>query len=81
MNAVPLTEASRYLQTLARRNAQVYRALSTTQAIILTGSAAEGSSDTLSDIDMIVYYDTLPSTAQSLVSCLPSISIFRLLHQ
>ena len=69
MNSVPLTEASRHLQALARRNAQVYCALSTTQAIILTGSAAEGSSDTLSDIDMIMYYDTLPSEEVLLMAC------------
>lgn len=53
-------DASQYLLALAKRNAQVYIALPTTRAIILTGSAAEGKSDLYSDIDMIIYYDTLP---------------------
>lgn len=55
------TEASHYLLALAKRNAQAYSALPATRAIILTGSAAEGISDHYSDIDMILYYDQLPS--------------------
>ncbi len=55
------TIASQYLLEIATRNAQTYTALPTIRAIILTGSAAEGKSDLYSDIDMIIYYDTLPS--------------------
>ena len=61
MNSVHPTEASRYLLALAQRNALAYSVLPNTQAIILTGSVTEGISDAFSDIDMIVYYDTLPS--------------------
>ncbi len=55
------TEASRYLIALAKQNAQVYAALPTLRAILLTGSASEGESDFYSDIDTILYYDELPS--------------------
>ena len=55
-----MNDASQYLQTLARRNAQPYIAFPNLKAIILTGSSAEGVSDYYSDIDMILYYDELP---------------------
>lgn len=58
------TEASDYLVKLAKRNAEAYIALPSIRAILLTGSAAEGVSDRYSDIDMILYYDTLPSEAE-----------------
>src|SRR5262249_38206755 len=55
------TAASQYLVALARRNAQAYAALPDIRAIIVTGSSAQGVSDFYSDIDMIVYWDKLPS--------------------
>ncbi len=61
MSELHNNEASRYLLALAKRNARVYVALPNTKAIILVGSAAEEMSDFYSDIDMIVYYDKLPS--------------------
>src|SRR5664279_1923964 len=57
------TEASLYLISLARQLAQVYTTLPTIRAILLTGSASEGVSDFYSDLDIILYYDTLPSEA------------------
>ena len=54
-------EASRFLLALARRNAQAYASLPNTQAILVTGSTARGGSDFYSDLDMIMYYDTLPA--------------------
>jgi len=61
--------ASRYLLSLAERNAQAYIALPGTRAIILVGSAAEGVSDYHSDIDMCVFYDALPSEEALLAAC------------
>lgn len=55
------SEASRSLLALARRNAQAYATHPNARAIIVTGSAAEGVSDYYSDLDMILYYDALPS--------------------
>ncbi|MEO8394455.1 MAG: hypothetical protein ABI700_15790 [Chloroflexota bacterium] len=56
-----MNEASQYLIELARRLAQPYIALPEIRAIILTGSASEGVSDFYSDLDVILYYETLPS--------------------
>ncbi|HEV7235478.1 MAG TPA: hypothetical protein VGN15_04805, partial [Ktedonobacteraceae bacterium] len=64
-----MNEASQYLLTLAKRNAQAYASLPNIKAIILTGSAAEGISDFYSDIDMILYYDELPSEEALLAAC------------
>lgn len=61
MNTRQSNTASAYLLALARRNAQIYASQLGARAIILTGSAAEGVSDLYSDLDMIVYYDQLPS--------------------
>jgi hypothetical protein len=61
MNSQQSSEASGYLLTLARRNAQVYAAHPNTRAILVTGSVAEGVSDFYSDLDMIIYYDRLPA--------------------
>jgi hypothetical protein len=55
------TSASRYLVDLARRNAGVYANLPMTRAIIVAGSAAQGVADFYSDLDMMVYYDKLPT--------------------
>jgi hypothetical protein len=57
----PITEASAYLRDLARRLAHFYAELPETRAILLSGSASEGVSDFFSDLDMIIYYDQLPS--------------------
>jgi hypothetical protein len=56
-----MNEASQYLIELARRNAQVYIAHPNAKAAMVTGSSAEGKSDFYSDIDMMIYYDALPS--------------------
>lgn len=59
-----MTEASRYLVALATRVAAGYVAEAGPRAILLTGSAAQGVSDTFSDLDLIAYYDRLPSSDQ-----------------
>ncbi|MBW3632319.1 MAG: hypothetical protein KY456_04735 [Chloroflexi bacterium] len=56
-----MTEASRSLVALAKRVAAGYVAQTGPRAILLTGSAAEGLSDFFSDLDLIAYYDRLPS--------------------
>jgi len=56
-----MTEASQYLINLGRKVAQPYAALPEIRAIVLTGSASEGVSDFYSDLDVIVYYETLPA--------------------
>jgi hypothetical protein len=56
-----MTEASKYLVGLARRNALAYTELPQACAAMLSGSAAEGESDAYSDIDMMIYYEELPS--------------------
>lgn len=66
---MPINEASQYLLTLGERNAQAYASLPSTRAIIITGSASEGVSDFYSDLDMIVYHDTLPSEEALLAAC------------
>lgn len=57
-----LTDASHYLAAMARRVAAELVARTGPRAILLTGSAAEGLSDEFSDIDLIVYHETLPSS-------------------
>lgn len=57
------TEASQYLVELAHRLARPYLALPQIRAAILTGSASEGESDFYSDLDVILYYDTMPPEA------------------
>ena len=64
MNARQSSEASHFLLALARRNAQVYAAHPSTRAILVTGSAAEGVSDFYSDLDMILYYEKLPTAEE-----------------
>jgi hypothetical protein len=54
------TEASLYLIELAKQLAQPYIALPQIRAAILTGSASEGESDFYSDLDIILYYETMP---------------------
>jgi len=55
-----MTPESEYLIDLAKRNLQPYLALPHLRAAMITGSAALGLSDRYSDIDMMIYYDTLP---------------------
>ena len=59
-----MTQASDYLLALARRTARAYAALPACRAILVTGSAAEGVADRFSDLDMGLYYDTLPTEAE-----------------
>lgn len=59
-----MTEASRYLVALAARVAVAYVAQTGPRAILLTGSTAEGASDYYSDLDLIAYYDRLPTEDQ-----------------
>ena len=66
---MPVNDASHYLLTLGKRNAQVYTSLPNTKAILITGSSSEGLSDFYSDLDMIVYHDTLPSEEALLAAC------------
>lgn len=54
------TEASECLRSLARELARVYLEHTRPRAILLTGSAAVGEADFYSDLDLILYYDTLP---------------------
>ena len=56
-----MTEASRYLFSIAQRIAQAHARIPGVRASMVTGSVAEGKSDFYSDIDMTVYYDELPA--------------------
>jgi hypothetical protein len=56
------TAQSDYLVELGRKILEPYTRLPTARAAMITGSAAEGSSDLYSDLDMTVYYEgELPS--------------------
>lgn len=59
-----MTEASNYLRTIAERIARAYCMLPGVQAAMLTGSATLGISDYHSDVDMSIYYDTLPPESE-----------------
>src|SRR3954465_13782622 len=59
-----MTDESRYLVSLAQRIAAAYLAATAPRAILLTGSAATGESDRYSDLDLIMYYESLPSPEQ-----------------
>jgi hypothetical protein len=59
-----MTNASRRLTLLARRVGAAYLSEAGPQAILLVGSAAGGVSDDSSDLDLILYYDRLPSEAR-----------------
>lgn len=50
-----------YLTRLARKVAKPYMALSELRAAMLTGSVSEGESDFYSDLDIILYFETIPS--------------------
>lgn len=49
------------LVELATRVSQTYRPLPNLDAILLTGSVAKGLTDEVSDIDLMLYYRTLPT--------------------
>ncbi len=55
------SDASRLLIRLARRNVRSYLENPLAKSSIVMGSAAEGISDFMSDLDMAVYYEELPS--------------------
>jgi predicted nucleotidyltransferase len=59
-----MNEASRYLRKLADKVADACIAHARPRAILLTGSVAEGESDEHSDIDLITYFNELPSSDQ-----------------
>ena len=59
-----MTEASGYLREIAGCIARAYTTLPGAQAAMLTGSAALGVSDHYSDVDMSLYYETLPTEAE-----------------
>jgi hypothetical protein len=55
-----MTEDSRNLLDLARRTVRSFTEMREARAAMVSGSVAEGHSDAYSDIDMMVYYETLP---------------------
>ena len=55
------SDASRLLIQLARHNVRSYLENPLAKSSIVMGSAAEGISDFMSDLDMAVYYEELPS--------------------
>lgn len=59
-----MNDKNQYLLNLAKRNIKAYIANPKTKAAMVTGSIAEGLCDEYSDIDMSIYYDTLPSEAE-----------------
>ncbi len=63
------TEASLYLRALARQLAQPYIALPTIRAVLVSGSSAEGVSDFNSDLDLILFYDEVPSEEALAAAC------------
>ena len=56
----PSPHAARF-RLLARRVADAYVRHTAPRTIFLTGSAAEGTADGYSDLDLIMHYDVLPS--------------------
>jgi hypothetical protein len=56
-----MTEHSAVLVELAGRIAAAYVAQTEPRAILVAGSAAAGTNDGLSDLDLIVYHDRLPT--------------------
>jgi hypothetical protein len=56
-----VTDADRYLRAVAQRVAAAWIDHTRPRALLLTGSAAAGGSDGHSDVDVVAYYDALPS--------------------
>lgn len=59
-----MTEASRILVELARGMSATYIVQTHPRAVLLTGSAATGTSDAFSDLDLILYYEHPPAPEQ-----------------
>jgi nucleotidyltransferase-like protein len=57
-----MNEATAHLCELAARLVGIYVRETQPRAVLLAGSAARGDADFFSDIDLIVYYDELPSS-------------------
>jgi predicted nucleotidyltransferase len=55
--------AGEQLQALADRIVDVYERRVSPVAVLLAGSAARGDADFYSDLDLLMYYETLPSRA------------------
>lgn len=55
------TSESQYLRALAHEVCSAYRRLPSVRAVLLTGSAAAGTSDRHSDIDLPIYHEKLPA--------------------
>ncbi|HEX6290770.1 MAG TPA: hypothetical protein VFZ66_16395 [Herpetosiphonaceae bacterium] len=64
-----MNDASTYILRLARHVAAPYIAHPHLQAIMVTGSAADGSADYQSDLDLIAYYAELPSEEDLAAAC------------
>lgn len=56
-----MNDTTSTLRALAQRNADLYRQHTQPCAVLLSGSVAEGYTDHYSDIDMSMYYHTMPS--------------------
>lgn len=56
-----MTTASQYLRDLAEEMVATYRDVVAPRAVLLTGSSVLGLSDRYSDLDLILYHDSLPS--------------------
>jgi hypothetical protein len=56
-----MSDPTAHLRTLAQRVAGSYIARTEPRAILLVGSGALGEADCYSDLDLVLYYDELPS--------------------
>ena len=56
-----MSDATAHLRTLAQRLSDAYVAHTRPRAVLLLGSAATGDADAYSDLDLLLYYDELPS--------------------
>jgi hypothetical protein len=56
-----MSDATGHLRALSLRIVDVYVAHVQPRAILLVGSAATGNADEYSDLDLLVYYDNVPS--------------------
>jgi hypothetical protein len=66
----PPTDDSRRLRAIAERIVEALEQHAPPRAVLLAGSSGEGIADSLSDIDLIAYYDRLPT--------LPAIRVWRM---
>lgn len=56
-----MTEQTRYLRRLAHDLLTAYKTVALPRAALLVGSAATGDADAYSDLDILVYYDQVPT--------------------